>query len=164
MSRSQSLNFKKLVEAHYAGLYRFAYCLAANEQEACDLTQHTFFIYANHSASIRDEAKIKTWLLTTLFHEHQRQQRANQHPVIQKLAAVAATPEGVTALDGPRTAAILQQLDEIVRAPLALFYLQELSYAEIAAMLQIPLDELMSRLVRGKSQLKQHLLDHTRGD
>ncbi|HTB63559.1 MAG TPA: hypothetical protein VK737_08220, partial [Opitutales bacterium] len=73
MSRLQSLNYKKLVDAHCTSLYRFAFCLVHDEQTACDLTQHTFFLYANKGATLGEEVKIKSWLYATLHREYLRQ-------------------------------------------------------------------------------------------
>ena len=49
-------------------------------------------------------------------------------------------------------------LDPAYRAPLTLFYLQDFSYRQIADVLGIPVGTVMSRLSRGKAELKRCLL------
>ena len=60
-------------------------------------------------------------------------------------------------IDGQLAMDALQEVDEVYRGPLSLFYLESLSYTEIAAMLEIPVGTVMSRLSRGRSHLRQIL-------
>jgi RNA polymerase sigma factor (sigma-70 family) len=53
----------------------------------------------------------------------------------------------------------LGQIDEGYRAPLVLCYMEDLSYKEIADVLEIPLGTVQSRIARGKTQLFQHLTE-----
>ena len=51
----------------------------------------------------------------------------------------------------------LWEIEELFRTPLVLFYLKEYSYQEIAETLDIPAGTVMSRLSRGKEQLRKRL-------
>ena len=44
---SADLKFENLVNLYYGDLYRFGLSLTGNETEAADLTQQTFYIWAN---------------------------------------------------------------------------------------------------------------------
>jgi RNA polymerase sigma-70 factor (ECF subfamily) len=69
----------------------------------------------------------------------------------------------VAVCDSATVVSALQAVDEVFRAPLTLFYLEELSYLEIAKILEIPIGTVMSRLSRGKLQLRA-LLGSTASD
>ncbi|HXE42954.1 MAG TPA: RNA polymerase sigma factor, partial [Candidatus Baltobacteraceae bacterium] len=69
------------------------------------------------------------------------------------------SPASVNRLDSAQLLDALGKLDEIYRAPVALFYLQDYSYNEIAEVLEIPLGTVKSRLTRGLARLYQLLND-----
>jgi RNA polymerase sigma-70 factor (ECF subfamily) len=56
---------------------------------------------------------------------------------------------------------LLGQVDEQFQAAVALFYLEDYSYNEIAAVLDIPLGTVKSRIARGLAQLKALVLRRT---
>jgi RNA polymerase sigma-70 factor (ECF subfamily) len=157
MSRSQSLNFKKLVETYHASLYRFAYSLVNDEHIACDLTQHTFFIYANKGAeAINQPAKLKPWLFMTLYHEFLRQRTAPRlDPPGTPVKKAPKATQQLSTLDGTSAARTLEQIEVKLRAPLALYYLRELSFQEMAEVLETTVPDVLNRVAQGKTKLQQ---------
>ncbi|HEY0946601.1 MAG TPA: RNA polymerase sigma factor [Opitutaceae bacterium] len=160
MTQMSSEVFKQLVDAHYTALYRFALSLARREADACDLVQQTFFIWAKSGHMLRDAAKAKTWLFTTLYREFLRGRRREQ-----RNTSIEDLPPGehdipveavdhVRQLDAAQVVEALQEVDEVFRSPLTLFYIEDLSYQEIAETLEVPIGTVMSRLSRGKAQLR----------
>ena len=161
--------FPQLVETYYAALYRFALSLAKNSSDAGDLTQQTFFVWATKGSSLRDGSKVKSWLFTTLYREFLRgRRRGGRMVAIDDLApAEQEIPDVetdlVSKMDAPLIMDALQEVDEAFREPLTLFYLQDLSYLEIAEILSIPIGTVMSRLSRGKAQLRALLAQKAKG-
>lgn len=155
--------FSQLVDAHYTPLFRFALSLTKNSSDAGDLTQQTFFIWAKQGHALRDAGKAKSWLFTTLYREFLRgRRRADRVTALEDLGPAEADPPApdidvITGMDAGLVVEALQEVDEAYRAPLTLFYMQDLSYKEIAGMLEVPIGTVMSRLSRGKSQLRAAL-------
>jgi len=154
--------FQTLVDAHYAALYRFGLSLAKSQSDAADLTQQTFYLWASKGDQLRDRSKAKSWLFTTLYREFlQRQRREVRFPHVELEVSQEEPATVAPNFDQLDSAAVLQalsQVEEPFRAPLTLFYLEQFSYAEIAAALEVPIGTVMSRLSRGKNQLRQRLL------
>jgi RNA polymerase sigma-70 factor (ECF subfamily) len=151
-----------VVAHHYGPLYQFAVSLTRNEAEACDLTQQTFYIWAAKGHQLRDVTKVKTWLFTTLHREFlglRRKQTRFPHVELDDASAdlPAIQPANVNQLDSEQLLEALGQLDEVYRAAVVLFYLEDYSYNEIAQILDIPLGTVKSRLTRGLQRL-HHLL------
>lgn len=161
-------DFDQLVSAYYQPLYRFALSLSGSEAEACDLTQQTFFLWAAKGQQLRDRSKVKTWLFTTLHREFLGSRRRTTRFPHHDLDSVEhelppVTPATVNALDSRTVLQALQAVDEVYRAPLTLFYLEDHSYLEIAEILDVPIGTVMSRLARGKAQLRALLADQAAG-
>ena len=62
--------------------------------------------------------------------------------------------DAIRTLDAKIVLDALTQIEPTYRAAVELFYLSEMSYREIAEALEIPIGTVMSRLSRGKDQLK----------
>jgi RNA polymerase sigma-70 factor (ECF subfamily) len=157
-------SFEQIVDAHYQGLHRFALSMCRSEATAQDLVQQTFLQWARKGHTLRDSAKVKTWLFTTLYREWlsiARREKKHEQVEFEPDLHGATQPhdEGENPrVDSATLQTALEQLDPNYRAPLVLFYLKELSYRDIAETLGLPIGTVMSRLSRAKDRLRSILL------
>ena len=155
----QSATFEGLVDGHYESLFRFAMSLTGNESDASDLVQDTFVRWAEKGHQLRDQNKAKSWLFTTLhrrFLETQRHMVRFPHLDLEEASYELPVfeAEALVHLSGVEIVTMLNQVDPRYRAAVSLFYLEDNSYAEIAAVLDIPVGTVKSRISRGLSHLK----------
>jgi RNA polymerase sigma-70 factor, ECF subfamily len=155
-------SFERLVEEYYQPAYRFAFSLSGNHSDACDITQQAFYLAHTKSHQLRDPTKCKQWLFTILHREFLRMRRrdtAHPHTSMEfsehELAPINV--DHATNLDSKTLLRALERLDEHFRIPLVFFYLDELSYKEIATTLAVPIGTVMSRLARAKQTLRRLL-------
>ena len=155
-------DFEGLVARYYEPLYQFAFSLTRSEADACDLTQQTFYVWATKGHQLREKEKVKTWLFTTLhrmFLESCRRRTRFPHRELESsdLELPVIQPGEISRLDTAYVVAALGRVDETFQAPVALFYLQDYSYKEIAEILNLPLGTVKSRISRGIGQLQKML-------
>jgi RNA polymerase sigma factor (sigma-70 family) len=161
------ISFETLVATYYQPLYRFAYSLSKSPDDAGDLTQQTFLIWGEKGHTLRDASKVKSWLFTSLYREFLRQYRRRQKvtPIDQEIMESRHDPSlvnNIRRMEGNEAMETLHDLDDVYREPLTLFYLENMAYKEIAEVLEIPIGTVMSRLARGKAQLKLKLTEKIR--
>ena len=159
--------FEEVVKTHYESLYRFALSLSRREAEAGDMTQETFAQLARKAHQIQDRAKIKSWLFTTLYRAFVDSRRSqNRYPHVEmdeaELELPVSLPRAAERIDATVALQALQQVPDVFRAPLTLFYLDDHSYLEIAEILGVPPGTVMSRISRGRAALRQLLEDKPR--
>jgi RNA polymerase sigma factor (sigma-70 family) len=160
------LDLDSIVSELYSPLYRFAFGLTRNETQAADLTQETFLVLAKQHDQVRDFTKIKSWLFTTLRREFLRSLRTqSSHPEVElepeHQDQLVSDPAMFQAADAAIALKAMAQVDDGYRMVLELFYQGDLSYKEIATTLDIPIGTVMSRLSRGKKQLRTFLAKTT---
>ncbi len=158
------VEFERLVEDFYMPLYRFGLSLSRKESEAADLTQHTFLTWAVKGHQLRDPAKVKTWLFTTLYRQFLAEKRRAAHFVeteeeTEFVEPPHFSPSVANAIDANIVQKALLNLEDRYRAPVTLFYMQQHSYREIAEILSVPIGTVMSRISRGKAELRRQLSD-----
>lgn len=164
---ASGLDFESIVAFYYKPLYQFAFSLTRSEADACDLTQQTFYVWATKGHQLRDVSKVKTWLFTTLhraFLESRRRQTRFPHQDLNEVSHELPTlsPSLADGLDAATILKALAAVDEVYQAPVALFYLEDCSYKEIAEILDVPIGTVKSRMARGIMKLQTILANEAR--
>jgi RNA polymerase sigma-70 factor (ECF subfamily) len=142
-------------------LFGAAYRMTGNAHDAEDLVQETFL--RAHRAFDRYEpgSNARGWLHTILQRVRTDMfRRTRRRPeTVELLGEGPATPPPQDALASGREdlERALQALPDAFREAVVLRDVQELSYAEIAAALGVPVGTVMSRIHRGRALLREAL-------
>ena len=149
---------------HLDDLYRTARRLTRSETDAEDLVQETFMQAWKSFDHYEPGTNCRAWLYKILFnkYDHYRRKKYTQAKYIQEaddltFLTAAFTPPIPERLTDTEVIDALERLPEHYRAVVILADLQEFDYKEVAAILDIPIGTVMSRLSRGRAQLKKSL-------
>lgn len=161
--------------AYMDGLYSYAIVLTRNPATAADLVQETYLRAIRAKDRLREGSNVKSWLFTILRNvwlNQVRHERAGPDVIDldpeQTLADVAVDnskdphAEYVTKVECERVREAIQQLPVEFREVIILREYEELSYQEIAKLLDCPSGTVMSRLARARSRLRDLLSDTSR--
>jgi RNA polymerase sigma-70 factor (ECF subfamily) len=155
--------FHQALEAQWQALYRVAYAWCHDPQLAKDLVQETMTRACHHQHRLMQSETFTPWLFKVMANCWRDHLRRRRDTVMIDSVEIAhdATPES-----DHETAQLIQRLRHAVaqlnmeqRQVITLIDLQELSYREVADVLDIPIGTVMSRVCRGRQQLKQLLQD-----
>lgn len=151
------IDLEAAVRDHYKLVYRFAYSLAKNQADAADLTQYAYERLAMKWKQIQDASKVKGWLQSTVYRKFlDQRRRVTKFPEVEvneEIHQASDSSREMNKLDAQLAIDALMQLEEELRTPLSLFYLESCPYKKIAEILQLPVGTVMSRLHRGKAKL-----------
>jgi RNA polymerase sigma-70 factor (ECF subfamily) len=152
------------------GLYSYALVLSRDRTEAEDLVQETCLRAIRAMGSLRPDSNAKGWLVTILrniWFNQLRQWRTAREVVELDLQVDGANRAAdsrkdphatyVSNIEQEQVRIAIQQLPVEFREVIILREYEDLSYQEIAAVLECPLGTVMSRLARARSKLRDLL-------
>lgn len=155
--------------SHLDSLYGTALRLTRKAADAEDLVQETFLKAFRAASSFERGTNLKAWLYTILHNTWRNTRRDRfrdpvevDSEVVEGMAVTAGSqvsPEQLltrTTLDADLQAA-LDSLSENFRLAVWLRDVEELTYAEIAKALDVPIGTVMSRISRGRRALYERL-------
>ena len=165
-ARAESPGFEELALPLFPSLYNFAHWLTRDRDEAEDLVQETFAKALRGFASFQPDTSFKSWIFRILkntFLTSRTGLRAHAMvPLAEDAAEVGATDET------PETILLASTSRELVRGAIealapsfrevvVLRDVEGLAYQEIADALSIPIGTVMSRLSRGRRDIRRHV-------
>jgi RNA polymerase sigma-70 factor (ECF subfamily) len=153
---------QRLVDDNYSALYRYAYRLSGSAADADDLTQDSFCKAQLNLGQLRDPSRARPWLFSILRNAYLHRVRAERQSRCVSLDSVCdlaePSPEPLPDVDSEQLQTALNELAEVYRTPLILYYFDDFSYREIAEQMDLPIGTVMSRLARAKAWLRGRLL------
>ena len=160
--QGSAVRFEEVVLRHLPAAYNLARWLVRNDQDAEDVVQEAYLRAFKFFGGYRG-GESRTWLLTivrnTSYSWLQRNRaRELTEPIDdtqEDLISDFADPEKrlVQDVDVKMVRAALAELPLEFREVMVMRELEELSYKEIAAIADLPMGTVMSRLARGRRRL-----------
>lgn len=158
--------FEVLFKRYHERIYAIAFRVAGNQADAMDIVQESFALLFKKLASFRGKSLFSTWLFRIVVNcsiDHRRRNRSSSVPVLIDDQGVAE--EMFDESVGPPDSAVIHEVGDQVqlaisylspklRAVLALRYLEEMSYEELAATLEVSLGTIKSRIARAHLALE----------
>ena len=150
------------IEACIPALRRYATALLRNRDEADDLVHDCLVRALDKLHTRREDAAVRAWLFTIMHHHFISQtRRRRSRPTPESLDeshenAVGLRPAQEDALHWRDLQRGLLLLPEEQRSVILLVSVEDMSYAEAAQVLGVPVGTVMSRLARGRERLRHH--------
>lgn len=157
--------FGFIVERYEEKMMRYARKFLANGQDAQDIVQDAFLKAYENIQSFDRSKRFSPWLYRIAHNEFVSAIRKKKRGPMMLFNADTFFPQLVSK-DRTDSAfeekelrialnTSLNELNVKYREPLILYYMEELSYKEIADVLQIPISTVGIRIKRGKGMLKK---------
>lgn len=158
--KTKQRTYESLVKAYSHDLYRYAFWLCKNGAIAEDLVQETFLRAWRAIDSLKDQGAAKSWLITILRRENARRFERKQFDMadieqssIEDTVSLSADQH----FDNHLLHKQINQLDNQYKEPLLLQVIWGCSGEEIAQILELNKNTVMTRLFRARNQLKEKL-------
>ena len=161
-------SFEAEAMPHAASLFRIAFWLTRDRTEAEDLVQETLMEALGSFHRFLPGTNCHAWLVSILYHRNSKRRRAasrltlvsdSEERIAETIVFEAPTPQDVTDED---VLAALRRLPRAFQEVVILADIEDMSYREIAAAINVPVGTVMSRISRGRKLLRTGLASYAR--
>jgi RNA polymerase sigma-70 factor, ECF subfamily len=153
-------DFHRQIEEQIPRLRRYARALTRNPDRADDLLQDTLVRALDKQHLWQPGTNLRAWLFTLMHNQNINAIRRNEP--LKSSVDIDDTAIALTAVSDTQAASKLAELDRALgqlpqnqRAVILLIGLEGMSYEEAAAVLQIAIGTIRSRLSRGREALRR---------
>lgn len=155
--------FEREAMPHMADLFRIAVWLVRDRAEAEDLVQETYAQALESFHRYQAATNIRAWLMTIMYRARSKRSRSagrlrlvddSEERIAETIAFEPSVAQGLTDAEVLRA---LEQIPQQFREAIILSDVEDLSYKEVAEVLQVPIGTVMSRLNRGRKLLRSEL-------
>ncbi|MDT8427811.1 MAG: sigma-70 family RNA polymerase sigma factor [Pseudomonadales bacterium] len=157
LNPSKKQRYETLVDALYQDVFRYAFWLCKNQALAEDLVQETFLRAWRSFDSLQNDKAAKAWLFTILRRENARLYE-RYRPDLVDIDDMPLHDENEQSSEQEMDRGLLHQaimeLEADYRDPLLLQVIGGFSGKEIARILDLNSNTVMTRLFRARSKLK----------
>ncbi len=167
LERDSAQALSLLVRKHQASVYNLIVKVVRNRELAEELAQDAFLKSLQALHTLEDRTKYKPWLLRMAYHlaiDKVRLKKISQSDIEESPLPITEhekTPDPLAQLQQAerkkQVGLMLEQLDEVDRALMTLYYLEELSVQEVADAMALSVSNVKVRLMRARQQLKEKL-------
>ncbi|ACA87305.1 RNA polymerase, sigma-24 subunit, ECF subfamily [Shewanella woodyi ATCC 51908] len=157
---SKQRRYDSLVRALHADIFRYGYWLCGDKHVAEDITQETFLRAWRSLESLKDDKAAKAWLITILRRENARRferKQFNYSDVEQETIEDHISSSNEDQAEQHLIRRQIAKLELEYREPLLLQVIGGFSGEEIAGILELNRNTVMTRLFRARNQLKDVL-------
>jgi|SRR5579872_5770860 len=167
-SRPKAADFEAVALPHLNDIYRTASRLMADSTRAEDVVQEVYLQAWKSFHKFEPGTNCRAWLFKILFNtlHHYRRQWFNpriakdgEELIEQTAAPSPPVPENITDED---ILAALAEIPSDFKAVVLLVDVEEFSYKDVAAIVNVPIGTVMSRLSRGRKLLREQLSEMAR--
>ena len=167
--------YQELIDRYEQPIFNMVYRLLGNQTDACDVVQEVFLKVFRSVHSFREQSSLRTWIYRIAVneaHNHRRwfarhcrrevpieRDRPDNDYSIELARDPGRSPYD-QALDSETRAIVeraLTKINPLFRTAVVLRDIQNMSYEEIADILQISLGTVKSRILRGREALRREL-------
>ncbi len=167
--------YEELIERYEQQLYGMIFRLLGNQMDAADVVQEVFLKVFRTINSFREQSSLRTWIYRIAVneaHNHRRwfarhcrcevsmeEEGEDRHSPLEYTADPGRSPfdQAVQSENKTLIERALTRINPVFRTAVVLRDIENLSYEEIADILQVSLGTVKSRILRGREALRREI-------